>query len=86
MIKVNFGSKELIKCLECLGFSKSSKIGSSHLKLITPNIKILNKGIRPFIIVILGRKVYDPHTRSSYIRQIKLLGFRDRDIFNCFRK
>jgi predicted RNA binding protein YcfA (HicA-like mRNA interferase family) len=81
-MKTSFGSKDLIKCLKCLGFIESKQSGSSHQKFKSPKGKQVGK--RSFIIVIKGRKNYDPNTRSSYIRQIKEFGFSDNNIFDCF--
>ncbi len=78
-MKSLFGSKELEKCLTELGFIPQRRVGSSHLKYKITGKKI-PAGIRPFIIIIEGRKVYDPHTASSYIRQIKNLGFTEEEI------
>mgnify|MGYP001562903886 FL=1 len=55
------------------------RVGSSHLKYKLTGKKI-PAGTRPFIIVIEGRKIYDPHTASSYVRQIKNLGFTEEEI------
>ena len=78
-MKSSFGSKELEKCLIDLGFIPQKRVGSSHLKYKLAGKKI-PPGTRPFIIVIEGRKVYDPHTAGSYIHQIKNLGFTVEEI------
>ena len=80
-MKSSFGSNELIKCLLCLGFVKQRSTGSSHEKYSSPNTVM--KGVRPFIIVILRRKIYDNHTRTSYLRQIRTLGFTTEKITKC---
>ena len=80
-MRSSFGSNELIKCLRCLGFTKQRSTGSSHEKYSSPNA--VAKGTRPFIMVILGRKIYDNHTRTSYLRQIRNLGFTTEKITNC---
>ncbi|OGM05410.1 hypothetical protein A2125_00500 [Candidatus Woesebacteria bacterium GWB1_43_5] len=74
----NFGSRELCKCLVKLSFWENPQRGSSHTKFTLKQSKI--KGVRPFIIVIMGRKKYDPHTARSYIRQIKNLGSSEEEI------
>jgi len=84
MTKINFGTKELIRCLTKLGFTHASISGSSHQKMNIPNNWNVPKGTRPFIIVILGKKIYDPHTRSSYINQIRKLGFDNKTIYQAF--
>lgn len=81
-MRSSFGSKELINCLLCLGFTKKRSTGSSHSKYSSP--KKVAMGMRPFITVILNRKVFDPHTQSSYLLQIKKLGFSAEDIEKCF--
>jgi hypothetical protein len=75
-----FGSKELCKCLIKLKFVPNKTSGSSHQKYGIPGNKKALLGQRPFIIVILGRRQYDPHTCSGYIRQIKNLGFKSEEI------
>lgn len=81
---LNFGSRELCSALINLGFKKEKQGGTRHLKFSIS--KKLLQGIRPFIIVILNRKNFDPHTRSSYIRQIKKLGFSEKEIIDAFEK
>lgn len=77
----SFGSNELIKCLFCLGFIKQRSTGSSHEKYTSPNT--VTKGVRPFITVVLRRKIYDKHTQASYLRQIRNLGFTTEKITKC---
>jgi len=74
----SFGSKDLIICLHKLGFRKNKQHGTSHLKLSSQNP--VPAGTRPFIIVILNKKIYDPHTQRSYLRQIKNLGYTQEEI------
>ncbi len=78
-MKQSFGSKELSKCLTKLGLEPQRGIGSSHTKYKLKSKKV-PVGMRPFIIVIEGRKTYDPHTASSYLRQIRNLGFSAEEI------
>lgn len=85
-MKVNFGSRELGIVLECLGFIPRAQHSSSHQKYKIPQGKKMPVGLRPFIIVILGRKAYDPHTQSSYLRQIKNLGFSEEEIVKCLKE
>lgn len=79
-----FGAKDLCKHLEELGFVKDTSKGTSHLKYKISGKRKCPKDRRPFIIVILGRKMYDPHTCTSYIRQIKNLGVGDNEIKKYF--
>lgn len=74
----SFGSKDLVNCLQSLGFKKNKQHGTSHLKLSSS--KPVPPGIRPFIIAILNKKTYDPHTQKSYLRQIKNLGYAQEEI------
>ncbi len=69
-----FGSKELCNCLIKLGFLPKPQNASSHQKYSIPLGLKPPQGLRPFIIVILGKNKYDPHTCSSYVSQIKRLG------------
>ena len=82
-MKLSFGSRDLRKCLECLGFKEQPSVGSSHLKYTVPKEKSTKVGIRPFFIVILGKKTYDPNTASKIIKQIIRLGFTTEEIFTC---
>lgn len=82
-MKLSFGSRELCKCLECLGFRQQPQKATNHVKYEAPSNKKVPPGVRPFIIVILGRKSYDPHTRTRYLRQIKNLGFSEKEIRKC---
>jgi len=76
----SFGSRKLCKCLKSLGLSPAPQKGTSHIKYkISPNKK-LPSGIRPFIIVQIGKKSYHSHARSRYISQIKRLGFSKKEI------
>jgi len=78
MPNYKFGSKELCKCLTKLGFSENKQKGTSHVKFSLNSLT--TPGVRPFIIVIMGRKKYDPHTANSYFHQITKLGFSKNDI------
>ncbi len=80
MTRYVFGSKELCKCLKSLGFVENRGVGSSHIKFSLALRNKTPKGTRPFIIVIMGRKGYDPHTCSSYLKQIRALGFKKEEI------
>lgn len=83
-MKSSFGSRELISCLLCLGFTRKNSPGSSHIKYASP--KKITTGMRPFIIAILHRKDYDPHTKSSYLKQIQNLGYTSDQIDACMLK
>lgn len=74
----SFGSKELIKCLKNLGFKQQPQVGSRHLKFSSP--KKVEVGKRPFIIVLQGKKEFDPVTQKKIIKQIELLGYTKKDI------
>ncbi len=78
----SFGTKELIKCLIHLDFKEQPNSGTSHVKYKSP-MTPTDLNIRPFIIVQLGRKVYDKHTQSRYIRQILRLGFDKVSVLNA---
>lgn len=81
-----FGSNDLCKCLKRLAFTPLPQNGTSHVKYkVLPDIKT-TPGIRPYIIVILGRKTYDRNTCSSYITQLKRLGFSKEDIIKNLHK
>ena len=80
MGKYNFGSKELCKFLTNLKFIPNKVGGTSHQKYNLPKNMSYPSGLRPFVIVILGRKQYDPHTSSSYVRQLKNLGITDKEL------
>ncbi len=80
MGKYNFGSRDLCKFLTSRKFVSNKVNGSSHQKYNLPKNVQCPSGFRPFIIVTLGRKQYDPHTSSSYIRQLKNLGITDEEL------
>lgn len=80
-----FGSKELLKCLKCLGFAPRPKIASAHVKFDPPKEKKENKTDYPFIMVQLGRKTYDKNACARYITQIKRFGFTKKEIMGCFK-
>ncbi len=77
-----FGSKELEKCLACLGFAGRKAI-ASHKKYTTPAEKKVSLHTRPFIVVILGKKSYANQTVSKYIKDIINLGFSEEEIQKC---
>lgn len=81
-----FGSKDLCVCLTRLGFKPKPQNASSHQKYTIPNGLKIPQGMRPFIIVILGKSKYDPHTCSSYITQIGKLGIDVDKIIECLYK
>lgn len=81
----SFGSKEYIECLKCLGCTPRKQIASSHQKYSLPShLKI--KGQRDFIIVIQGKKTYDPNTSSKIIKQLVRYGFKEKEILQCFKR
>lgn len=81
----SFGSLDFAKCLKCLGFSSYRQVGSSHLKYKLPsNIKMTTG--RDFIILIQGKKSYDPHTCSKIINQLVKLGIKEDEIMKCFKR
>ncbi len=69
-----FAPDELCALLENQKFIKEKQDATSHVKYIHPNAQKVPKGIRPFIIVISGRKLYDPNTSASYRTQLRRLG------------
>ena len=79
----SFGSKDLINCLLCLGFTPTKSTGSSHIKYKCT--KSVEKGTRSFIEVILNVKTYDPTTRGRYLTQIKRLGYSLKEIEKCMK-
>lgn len=76
----SYGSKELIKCLEKLGFKPNSQNATSHLKFSAPDGVKINVGDRDFIMVQTNRREFDPHARTRYIAQIKKFGFSENEI------
>jgi len=79
-MKRSFGSKELCRCLKHLGFRLQSSRGTSHVKFKIPPGRKIPVGTRPFIIVQMGRKSYDKHSSTRYLRQIKDLGFSEEEV------
>lgn len=79
----SYGTRELIKCLKCLGYREEPQVGSSHLKFRCPNK--IEKGKHPFIIVRQNRNTYDPVTQSDFIHEIKRHNFTDIQIDKCMK-
>ncbi len=77
----SYGARELIQCLECLGYKAQPQVGSRHLKFRSPNK--IEKGKHPFIIVIQNRNTYDPEYQRGYIQEIKRHGFTISQIEKC---
>lgn len=75
-----FGSVHLIHCLKKIGFIQDSQKGSSHLKFIPPKEHKIPDGIRPFMMVQLGKKQYDPHSCSRYLTELNRLGFNKKEL------
>ena len=75
----SFGSANLKKCVEHLGFAFHSS-NSSHLKYYPPKGKDAPAGVRPFFTFQLGRRVYDPYSANRYISQLKKFGFTKKEI------
>ena len=77
-----FGSRELIKCVECLGFIFKRQ-SSSHLIYQSPKGKkssVINRNILP---IQTGRKTYDKNARIRYISQIRSFSFSKKEIEEC---
>ena len=74
-----FGSKELIKCVEKLGFTFKRQ-SSSHLIYAPPKGRESSDRNKNILPVQEGRKSYDPHARPRYISQIKKFGFSKKEI------
>lgn len=79
-MSIKFGSLQLCKCLEHLGFIPEKQHGTSHQKWRVAHNRKIPIGTRPFITVVLGRKEYFPPTVSGYLRQLKQLGFNIEEI------
>jgi hypothetical protein len=63
-----FGTKELCRVLQDLGFY-------SHEKWSVPKGTKLKAGQRSFIIVVKNKKAYMLPSCNGYIKEIKALGF-----------
>lgn len=74
----SFGSRELCKCLENLNFQKQSQKATDHVKFKFS--KSNYKDNRAYITVQLGRKSFDKHSSTRYLRQIKNFGFTEAEI------
>ena len=75
-MKKAFGSKQLQRCLEKLGFIPRG-IESSHLKYYHQSGRT---GSKPFMIVQLSQKTYGRNAANRYISQIKQFGFTKEEI------
>lgn len=78
----SYGTRELIALLTSLGYKKGKQIASRHLKYHSP--RKTSQGIYPFILVIQGRREYDPYWQREYIKQIKKQGFTQEEIEEHF--
>lgn len=78
-----FGSSRLKKCLIALGFKQEPQVGSRHLKYSTP--RPVQKGQRPFMIILQNKKTYDPITCKNIIKELKILGFSEEEISKCMK-
>lgn len=79
-----FGSKDLERCLTCLGFTpRQSK--ASHKKYDCPKACKIPVGVRPFIIIVLNKKHYDDISTSKWVKQIRAFGFTDEQIASCLK-
>lgn len=76
----SFTPEELCEFLKDQKFTPEPQHSSSHIKYTHPNPQKVPKGIRPFIIVISGRKQYDSHTSASYRTQLRRLGISESTI------
>lgn len=75
----SFGSKELVKCVEEFGF-KYHSANAHHVKYYPPSGKVPPGGIRPFYMIQLGRKTYDPVSAARYISELKKFGYTKEEI------
>lgn len=85
-MKKSFGSRELYNCLINLGFTPLKQKGTSHLKFLPPKSKRVLQAMRPFIMMQMGEKTFDPHSASRYIRQIIQFGFSEEEIVKALKK
>ena len=82
-----YGSRELVNCLESLGFSlRRKQSGTSHVKYDPPSYIKVNPGERSFIMVQLGVKTYDTNACSRWINQIKAFGFSREEVIKALAK
>ncbi len=80
----SFGAKQLIECLKCLGFIYKST-AASHQKYVPPSTWIPILGVRPFMMVQMGKKTYVPNSASRYISELKKMGFSEAKIKKCLK-
>jgi len=80
-----FGSKELLECLLSLGFTPkdTNSRNSSHVKYLPPTGHQPPVGMRPYMMVQLGRKCYDGQDCDRYVSQIKKFSFTKKQIEEC---
>lgn len=85
-VNLKFGSIQLCKALENLGFTPEKQNSTSHQKWSVPKGKKIPTNSRTFIIVVLGKKQYFPPTVSGSLRQLRSLGFTNEEIIKAFCK
>jgi hypothetical protein len=85
-ITPKYGSRELVNCLNNLGFSQEPQTATRHVKFKTPQSITINPGQRSFIMVQLGIKTFDSNTCPRYITEIKNFGFSRETIIKNLKK
>lgn len=79
----DFGSKELEQFLNSHGYWRKKSSASSHAIIPIKNRKI-TEGERPFMVVILDRKPYDPVTQDKILAELRRKGFTDNELKEYF--
>jgi len=77
-----WGSRELTKCVECLGFT--FKRQTRHLIFTPPRGKISTTISKNILPIKGGVKSFDPNSRARYISQIKSFHITKQEIESCF--
>lgn len=72
-----YGSKELIRCLQALGFYSKDSTDKRHPKFYHKEGKV---GKYPFMIVQTGQKTFGKNASERYIQELKKFGFTKREI------
>ena len=80
-----FSSDDYCKFLLKHGFTVTGNKGTSHQKYKPPKSLKIPQGVRPFVVVVLNRKSYDPITASKIRKQLIKLGLSLETVKDLFK-
>lgn len=81
-----FGSLILFQTLIKLGFITNDHQKGSHVKLYPPKKITVPLGVKPFMIVQMGKKQFDKHECSRYISELVQKGIDRKEIIRLMNE